>query len=151
MSKKDDQILQLTTENVRLSNMIASHRTMIDSMKAELVIARKPDAQVLADTLQSSQEITRLVKERDEVLAATLELQQVIIRLVKERDEARTSARVWADFANREKDLRDRYRTIIQKVIPLFLRSRNEIKNANVFGKMAEKLSDEADELLKTV
>jgi uncharacterized coiled-coil DUF342 family protein len=130
MSKKDDQILQLTADLVRITN--------------------DRDAKTKR-MWQLGQEADKLQGKLDAMKVEVLDLASNVVRLIRERDAAETKAKDWRHFADAEKALRNRYRDTLTELAPVVLQVRQIIKAGNRYNVEAEKLSDRAEEIIRNI
>jgi len=130
MSKKDEQILQLTAELARLTN----------------------DRDAKSKRMwQLGQEADKLQAKVDMLKTEVLDLASNVVRLIRERDAAEAKAKDWRHFADAEKALRNRYRDVVSALAPLVIQARAFTKTGNDFSRQAEILSDRAEEIIRAI
>jgi chromosome segregation ATPase len=137
MSKKDDQILELTVANDLLEKKLAAITSELSKCAVREGIFEQRIVQLEQESSTSS------TKEKD--------YQQEIIRLVKERDQARSAAKDWRHFADAEKALRNRYKDFLARVMGTAFQVNSLLKLSRQYAEQAEKLTDETENLLRLV
>lgn len=143
MSKKDDQILDLTAENVGLLEKTNSLSEQVIVLSINVVDLALSNNQWRRENIILATSLKELADTSTDLVEA---LEATVKRLTEERDAAVTSARDWRHFADAERALRLRYKDAAEQLAVVVESSRLIVRVTN---EEATRLSEEATTILK--